>query len=108
MKVVLCTMTRTIAGANASAAKRNRHRSVGSAAEIGVELRVSEHVHLKADLRWIEIEREAMAIRTGPGLVAADLLSFEYRLAGDFAARGNGAARGHSGHDPVPSVCQLE
>lgn len=56
--------------------KRTRHRSIGGAAELGVDLRVSEHVRLNAELRWIEIDRDAIAIRTRQGLVAADPVSF--------------------------------
>lgn len=60
--------------------KRSRHRSVGGAAELGVELRVHENVHLNADLRWIDIDRDAIAIRTEHGLVAADPIAFGVSL----------------------------
>ena len=60
--------------------KRSRHRSVGGAAEVGVELRVTENVRLNAELRWIDIDRDAIAIRTKQGLVAADPLAFGVSL----------------------------
>jgi len=60
--------------------KGNRHRSVGGAAENGVELRVNENVHVNAELRWIEIDRDAVAIRTKRGLVAADPVAFGVSL----------------------------
>ncbi len=60
--------------------KRSRHRSVGGAAEVGVELRMTENVHLNAELRWIDIDRDAIAIRTKHGLVAADPVTFGVSL----------------------------
>ena len=55
--------------------RRNRHRSLGPAAEFGVELPLSERVYLNADLRWIDIDRDAIVFRTEQGLVAADAVS---------------------------------
>ena len=49
-----------------------RQRAVGGATEIGVDFRVNEHAHVDAELRWIDIDRDAIAIRTRPGPVAAD------------------------------------
>jgi hypothetical protein len=55
--------------------RRNRHRSLGGAAEFGVELPLSERIHLNADLRWIDIDKNAVMLRTEQGLVAADAVS---------------------------------
>lgn len=60
--------------------KRNRHRSIGGAAEIGVEFRVNEYVHVNAELRWIEIDRDAISIRTRQGPIAADPVAFGVSL----------------------------
>lgn len=68
------------AGAPTLFDKHNRHRSVGGAAELGLELRVNENVHLNADLRWIDIDSDAIAIRTRQGLVAADPVSLGVSL----------------------------
>ncbi len=56
--------------------KRNRHRSLGGAAELGAELRFSERVNLTADVRWIEIDGEASVLKSDKGLVGADPVSF--------------------------------
>ena len=55
--------------------RRNRHRSLGGAAEFGIEVPLSKRVYLNADLRWIDIDRDAVMLRTEQGLVAADAVS---------------------------------
>jgi hypothetical protein len=65
------------AGADAPAviSRRNRHRSVGGAAELGAELRLSERVRVNADLRWVELASDASLLRASDGLVGADPVS---------------------------------
>lgn len=55
--------------------RRNRHRSLGPAAEIGTELRLSETINLTADIRWIEIAGDAGVMKSDNGLVGADAVS---------------------------------
>jgi hypothetical protein len=55
--------------------RRNRQRSLGGAVEFGVALPVTERVYVNADLRWIEIDRDAVVLRTEQGLAAADAVS---------------------------------
>ena len=52
--------------------RSSRHRSLGGAAEIGAELRVSEQVNLTADVRWIELDSDASLLRSEHGLVSPD------------------------------------
>jgi OmpW family len=52
----------------------NRRSSLGAAAEIGAELAISEHVVLGADLRWVELDGRANALRSEYGPVSADPL----------------------------------
>lgn len=54
---------------------RNRDRSLGVAAELGAELRLSERLLLQADLRWADIDGQAALLRSGDGLVGADAVS---------------------------------
>jgi opacity protein-like surface antigen len=51
---------------------RNRRSSLGAAAEVGAELRVSEHMSLSADLRWVDLDDRANALRSDYGPVSAD------------------------------------
>lgn len=60
--------------------RRNRHRSLGGAAELGAELRFSERVNLTADVRWIEIDDAAAIIKTDDGLVGADPVTYGLSL----------------------------
>lgn len=60
--------------------RRNRHRSLGAAAELGVEVQLSERAHLNADVRWIEIDGDAIALRVKDGLVGADPVTFGVSL----------------------------
>jgi hypothetical protein len=55
--------------------RRNRHRSMGAAAEIGAEWRASERWNVGADLRWVEIDPDASLLRSEYGLVGADAFS---------------------------------
>ena len=64
--------------------RRNRHRSLGAAAEFGVEVQLSERAHLNADVRWIEIDGDAIALRVNDGLVGADPVSFGISVAWRF------------------------
>jgi len=52
--------------------RSSRHRSLGGAAELGAELRVSEQVNLTADVRWIELDSDASLLRSEHGLVSPD------------------------------------
>ena len=52
----------------------NRRSSVGAAAEIGAELAVSERVVFGADLRWVDLDGRANALRSDYGPVSADPL----------------------------------
>lgn len=54
--------------------KRNRRTSLGAAAEIGAEMQVSSRMRLNADLRWIDLDSRAEALRTDHGPVVADPL----------------------------------
>jgi hypothetical protein len=54
---------------------RARHRTLGAAAELGAELRLSDELRLRADLRWIDLSQDAMLLRSGDSLVAADPLA---------------------------------
>jgi hypothetical protein len=57
-----------------------RHRSLGAAAELGAEWRVTERFAMAADLRWIDIASDASLLRSGQSLVAADPLSLGVSL----------------------------
>lgn len=56
--------------------RRNRARSLGAAAELGAELRLSERLLLQADLRWADLDEQAALLRSEDGLVGADAVSF--------------------------------
>jgi hypothetical protein len=55
--------------------RRNRHRSVGGAAELGAELQLSQRVKVNADLRWVDLDPQATLLRANDGLVGADPFS---------------------------------
>ena len=57
-----------------------RHRSLGAAAELGAEWRMSEHFAMSADLRWIDLGSDAGLLRSGQSLVAADPLALGVSL----------------------------
>jgi len=52
-----------------------RHRSYGAAAEVGADLRISEALMLNAELRWAEMDGDAVLLRAGDGLVGVDPLA---------------------------------
>jgi hypothetical protein len=52
--------------------KRNRRTSMGPAAELGAEVQVSTRVRLNADVRWIDLDTRAEALRTDHGPVSAE------------------------------------
>jgi hypothetical protein len=54
--------------------KRNRRTSLGAAAELGAEVQVSSRMRLNADLRWIDLDSRAEALRSDHGPVVADPL----------------------------------
>jgi hypothetical protein len=62
-------------GVPAVISRRARHRSMGGAAELGAELRLSEQVHVNADVRWVELASDASLLRASDGLVSADPVS---------------------------------
>lgn len=53
----------------------NRHRSITAAAEVGVETRWSERLHLSADLRWVDLDPRADLLRVGDAVVGADAVA---------------------------------
>jgi hypothetical protein len=55
--------------------RHNRHRSMGAAAELGAELRLSEQIMVNADVRWVDLAKEASVLRTPSGLVGAESVS---------------------------------
>jgi hypothetical protein len=55
--------------------RRQRQRSVGAAAEVGAELRVSQQLMVSAELRWAELDGEDVSLRSGDGLIGADPVS---------------------------------
>lgn len=56
-------------------ARRNRHRSLGAAAEVGAEFRWSERLAMQADLRWIDLADDAGLLSDGDALVGADAVA---------------------------------
>lgn len=52
-------------------ARRERHSTMGAAAELGAELRVNERVQLAADVRWADFANQADVLRADYGPVAA-------------------------------------
>jgi hypothetical protein len=54
---------------------RSRNRSVGAAAELGAEYRASERLLVSADLRWAELDSDAVRLAGNDGIVVADELS---------------------------------
>ena len=62
-------------GEPAIMSRRNRDRSLGAAAELGAELRLSERLLLQADVRWAELDEQAALLRSEDGLVGADAVS---------------------------------
>ena len=52
--------------------RRDRQRSVGAAAEVGAEFRVSQQLLVNAELRWADLEADAVPVYGEDGLVAVD------------------------------------
>jgi len=52
--------------------RRNRQRSLGAAAELGAEFHWSEHILMRADLRWIDLASDASILSDGEALIGAD------------------------------------
>jgi outer membrane protein len=57
-----------------------RHRSLGAAAELGAQWRVTEHLAMSADLRWFDLAGDAGLLRSGNSLVVADPLALGVSL----------------------------
>lgn len=55
--------------------RRDRQRSLGAAAEVGAEYRVSRQLMVNAELRWAELDPDAVLLRNAEGLVGADPVS---------------------------------
>lgn len=68
------------AGLPAVVSRRNRHRSMGGAAELGAELRLSGQLMFNADVRWVDLASDATLLRATDGLVGADPVSFGVSL----------------------------
>ena len=54
---------------------RNRHRSLGAAAELGAAWKLGQRVMMNADLRWVDLAQQANMLHTQDGLVIADEVS---------------------------------
>jgi len=63
------------AGAPVMLTRRNRHSSLGVAAEVGAELQLSRRLMVNADLRWADLAEDAVLLRADEGYVGADPLS---------------------------------
>lgn len=55
--------------------RRNRQSSLGAAAEVGAELQVSRQLMVSADLRWADLDEDAVLLRADDGFVGADPLA---------------------------------
>ncbi len=53
----------------------DRQRSVGAAAEVGAEFRVSQKLMVNAELRWADLDTDALVLRGDDGFVGTDPLS---------------------------------
>jgi hypothetical protein len=52
--------------------RRHTHRSIGAAAELGAEMRVSERMTISADLRWAGLDEAAGLLDGEDGPIGAD------------------------------------
>ena len=59
------------AGAPVMLTRRNRQSSLGAAAEVGAELQVSRQLMVSADLRWADLDEDAVLLRADDGYVGA-------------------------------------
>ncbi len=57
-----------------------RARSLGAAAELGAELRLSDQLAMSAELRWFELASDAGLLRSGESLIGADPLALAISL----------------------------
>ena len=55
--------------------RRNRQSSLGAAAEVGAELQVSRQLMVSADVRWADLDDDAVLLRADDGYVGADPLA---------------------------------
>jgi hypothetical protein len=55
--------------------RRNRQSSLGAAAEVGAELQMSPRLMLSADLRWADLDADAVLLRADDGYVGADAVA---------------------------------
>jgi hypothetical protein len=55
--------------------RRVHDRSLGPAAEVGAEFRVSQQLMVNAELRWAELDTDAVLLGSAEGLVGADPVS---------------------------------
>jgi len=62
-------------GAPVMLTRRNRQQSLGAAAEVGAELQVNRQLLVNADLRWADLDEDAVLLRGNDGYVGADAVS---------------------------------
>jgi opacity protein-like surface antigen len=55
--------------------RRDRQRSVGAAAEVGAEFRVSQRLMVNAELRWADLDTDAIVLHGDDAFVGADPLA---------------------------------
>ena len=55
--------------------RRNRQSSLGAAAEVGAELQLSRQLVVSADVRWADLDDDAVLLRADDGYVGADPLA---------------------------------
>jgi OmpW family len=64
--------------------RRNRESSLGAAAEVGAEFQFSREFLLSADLRWADLNDDAVLLRADEGFVGADPVSVGLSVAWRF------------------------
>ena len=62
-------------GAPMMLTRRNRQSSLGAAAEVGAELQLSRQLMVSADVRWADLDDDAVLLRADDGYVGADPLA---------------------------------
>ena len=55
--------------------RRNRQHSLGAAAEVGAEVQLSRRLMVNADLRWADLDEDAVLLSSDGGYVGADPVS---------------------------------